>query len=58
MSEFPDIEGTNIDTVSSMMDIRLYRDDNIVSGDVLAKEFDIHYQIDGMGSDFEFVKGF
>jgi hypothetical protein len=39
-----------------MLDIKLYRDDNVVTGDVLLKEFDIHYQIDGLGSVQEFVK--
>jgi len=31
-------------------------DDNVVSGEVLVKEFDIHYQIDSFGSRQEFVK--
>ena len=53
---FPEIDGSNIDTVSSILDIRIYRDDNVVSGDVLVKEFDIHYQIDALGSRQEFVK--
>lgn len=53
---FPEIDGSAIDTVSSMMDIILYRDDNVVSGDVLFKEFDIHYQIDQSGSRQEFIK--
>lgn len=53
---FPEIDGTAIDSVSSIIDIRIYRDDNVVSGDVLLKEFDIHYQIDQQGSRQEFVK--
>lgn len=53
---FPTIDGSAIDTVSSVMDIKIYRDDNIVSGDVLVKEFDIHYQIDQLGSREEFTK--
>ena len=53
---FPEISGSGIDTVSSMLDIKLYRDDNVVTGDVLMKEFDFHYQIDMMGSRQEFVK--
>jgi len=53
---FPAIDGSGIDTVSSMMDIKIYRDDTSVSGDVLTKEFDIHYQIDDRGSREEYTK--
>lgn len=53
---FPDIDGTGIDTVSSILDMIIYRDDNTVTGDVLVKEFDIHFQSDDMGSDSEYVK--
>ena len=53
---FPEIDGSAVDTVSSIIDVRLYRDDNVVSGDVLLKEFDIHYQIDQLGSRQEFIK--
>ena len=53
---FPEIDGTGIDTVSSILDIKLYRDDNVVTGDVLVKEFDIHYIKDSLGSRSEFIK--
>ena len=53
---FPDISATGIDTVSSILDIKLYRDDNVVTGDILVKEFDIHYQIDSFGSNLEYSK--
>jgi len=53
---FPEIDMTGIDSISAMLDFKLYRDDNIVSGDVLLKEFDFHYQVDGDGSRQEFVK--
>jgi hypothetical protein len=53
---FPDIDGTG-KTLSSILDIKVYRDDNDVTGDVLGKEFDIHYEIDSFGSNDEFVKG-
>jgi len=54
---FPDIDGSALDTVSSMMDIKLYRKTGDgVAGDVLVKEFDIHYQIDSAGSKDEFTK--
>ena len=46
---------TGIDTLSAMVDIRLYRDDEIVSGDVLAKSFDLHIQVD-RGSRGEYEK--
>ena len=54
---FPEIDGSAIDSVSSIFECRIYRDDNIVVGDVLMKEFDIHYQVDQeRGSRQEFVK--
>lgn len=42
--------------MSSILDIKLYRDDNAVTGDVLVKEFDIHYQSDTIGSSLEHTK--
>lgn len=56
IATFPEIDGTGIDTVSSILDIKIYRDDNLVSGDVLLKEFDIHYLKDALGSIQEFIK--
>ena len=56
LSSFPEINGSAIDTVSSILLIKLYRDDNVTTGDVLGFEFDIHYQIDSLGSRLEFVK--
>lgn len=53
---FPTIDGSNIDDISSMIEIKFYRDDNVVSGDVLTKEFDIHYEIDSLGSGQKFIK--
>jgi hypothetical protein len=59
IAKFPEIDGTSIDAVSSIMDIKIYRKTGDgVSGDVLVKEFDIHYQIDGLGSLQEFIKGY
>jgi len=54
--EFPDITGASVSGVSSIMDIKLYREDNVVVGDVLYKEFDIHYRMDSTGSEFEDTK--
>jgi len=47
---FPDITGLSGEAVSSNIDIKLYRDDNVVSGDVLLKYFDVHYMKDNSGS--------
>ncbi len=43
-------------TISSMLQIKLYRDDNTYSGDCLVVSFDIHYEIDGLGSSLEYTK--
>lgn len=56
IAAFPAIDGSGITSVSSMMDIKLYRDDNNAIGDVLTKEFDMHYELDGWGSRQEYVK--
>jgi hypothetical protein len=53
---FPVISGTGFDALSTMMDIKLYRDDNVVTGDVLVKEFDIHAEFDAHGSRERFTK--
>jgi len=54
------LKGTSIDgtgkTISSILDIKLYRNDNVYVGDLLAKQFDIHYQVDSFGSRQEYVK--
>jgi hypothetical protein len=39
-----------------MLLIKLYRDDNDYSGDVLAWDFDIHYQIESLGTREEYYK--
>ena len=49
-----DISGTD-KTISSLLLIKLYRDDNTVTGDVLTYQFDIHYEIDTLGSKQEYV---
>lgn len=43
-------------TISSLLEIKLYRTDNVYTGDLLAKQFDIHIEIDGLGSTAEYVK--
>lgn len=36
--------------ISSILKIKLFRTDNTYTGDFLASQFDIHYQIDAFGS--------
>jgi len=66
ISPFPLIDMSGIDSVSAIMDIKFYRDTSNVStlfagadpytGTALAKEFDIHIQINSNGSRLEFIK--
>jgi hypothetical protein len=42
--------------ISSILLIKLYRDDNVAIGDVLGFQFDIHYEKDTEGSRDEFEK--
>lgn len=43
-------------TLSSIIICKLYRQDNVYTGDALTDQFDIHYQIDSFGSRQEYVK--
>ena len=43
-------------TISSELQIKLYRDDNVYMGDVLATMFDIHTECDALGSSQEYIK--
>lgn len=56
IASFPDIDISGLTSISWMMDIQLWRDDNVVTGDVLGKQFDIHYQLDDWGSRQPFIK--
>lgn len=38
-----------------MFDFKLYRNDNVGTGDVLVKSFDVHIQVDRLGSIGEFL---
>jgi hypothetical protein len=49
------ISGTG-KTISSILQVKLYRDDNAYTGDVLVTSFDIHIEIDGFGSESQFTK--
>lgn len=55
ISSFPAITGSG-KGISSMLVVKLYRDDNTTTGDVLAFQFDFHYQVDSFGSSQEFIK--
>jgi len=60
LAPFPDISGTGITGVSSMMMVRIFRDAanaaDTYDNDAALLEFDIHYQIDTMGSRAETTK--
>jgi len=43
-------------TKSAIILCKLYRDDNTVTGDVPTYQFDIHFEVDGLGSETEFTK--
>lgn len=44
-------------SVAVIVDLKIWRDDNVVTGDVLVKEFDIHVPLDApLGSGQEFKK--
>ena len=49
------LDGTG-KTISSILQIKLYRSDNLYTGDCLAVSFDLHYQIDSFGSASEYTK--
>jgi len=56
IATFPEIAALPAMTVSAIFEAKLYRDDDVVSGDVLAKSFDVHFQIDSLGSVEEYTK--
>lgn len=54
--KFPDIPAPINEGSSANLDLIFYRNDNIVTGDVLVKYVDYHFQVDASGSRQEFVK--
>jgi hypothetical protein len=58
ISRFPeiDLDALNLDGLSIFFDVIFWREDNLITGDVLMKGFDFHFQEDGMGSIQEYVK--
>lgn len=43
-------------TMSSMLQVKLYRDDNAYTGDCLVVSFDVHIEVDSFGSSAEYTK--
>lgn len=43
-------------TISSILLIKLYREDNVYAADALVDDFDIHLLLDSAGSNYEYVK--
>lgn len=59
IASFAEIDGSAIDSVSAMINCRLYRDvDNgdDYGSDAFALEIDFHYEVDSFGSRTEFTK--
>lgn len=54
-SFFPIIDGVG-KRISSILLMKIYRDDNTTTGDVLSFEFDIHFQSSTSGSKYEYKK--
>lgn len=55
ISSFGMINGAG-KTISSMLLLKLYRQDDAVTGDVLAYQFDIHFERDSLGSPQRYSK--
>lgn len=56
IATFTDIAAPSSEDVSANLDVKLYRDDNDLAGDVLAKYIDLHYQVNTAGSRDEYTK--
>lgn len=56
IATFPAISAPPSEGVSAQLDLIIWREDNDVTGDVLAKYLDIHYEIDAGGSSQEYSK--
>ena len=53
--EFPAIDLSQV-SLSSIIDVQLWRDDSAYTGDILVKACDIHIPINSLGSGQEFIK--
>jgi len=58
MAKFPVAINMTGMGVSAIVDWKVYRDGTFGTGDIEYKEFDLHYQIDGWGSDAEGSKSY
>jgi len=58
LSEFPAIDCSSINNISTMLVCRIFRDvaNDDFADDAALLEFDFHYEIDSIGSDGELVK--
>lgn len=56
IAKFPEIAPPDNEGLSANLDVVLYRKDNAVTGDVLVKYIDLHYEIDTDGSNEEYIK--
>jgi hypothetical protein len=56
IAKFPAIPAPLAEGVSANLDVKFYRNDNLVTGDVLTKYVDFHFAIDSLGSNEEYVK--
>ena len=54
--EFAPIPAVANETLSAVLEVIFYRDDNIITGDVLVKSIDIHIEKDAAGSRLEYIK--
>lgn len=50
LAQFPPIAPPSNEKVSAILDLIIYRNDNRITGDVLVKYIDYHYQTDATGS--------
>ena len=58
ISKFAEIDLSALNA-SALFDLKIYRDDNTISGDVLFKSFDFHYRVGGttpFGSRQEYIR--
>lgn len=54
--QFPEIPPPIGEKISAILDMKIWRDDDRVLGDVLSKYVDYHFQVDSSGSREEFIK--
>jgi hypothetical protein len=54
--QFPEIPAPVNEKISAILDMKIWRDDTNIAGDVLTKYVDYHFQVDASGSRQEFTK--